>query len=75
QKVDIHFTTPGKPTENAFIESFNGKMRNECLNENWFKNLEDAQHIVEDWRNFYNSERPHSSLGGITPEEYLRYSV
>ncbi|WP_155118343.1 integrase core domain-containing protein, partial [Leptospira santarosai] len=52
--------------------SFNGKMRNECLNENWFKNIEEAQHIVEDWKNFYNSERPHSSLGGIAPEEYLR---
>ncbi|MDI7166174.1 IS3 family transposase [Leptospira santarosai] len=70
--VDIHFITPGKPTENAFIESFNGKMRNECLNENWFKNLEEAQRLIEDWRNFYNLERPHSSLGGLTPEEYLR---
>ncbi|AXR64071.1 putative insertion element IS407 [Leptospira mayottensis 200901122] len=73
--VDIHFITPGKPTENAFIESFNGKMRNECLNENWFKNLEEAQRLVEDWRNFYNSERPHSSLGGLTPKEYLRRSA
>ncbi|WP_420890120.1 IS3 family transposase [Leptospira mayottensis] len=73
--VDIHFITPGKPTENAFIESFNGKMRNECLNENWFKNIEEAQRLVEDWRNFYNSERPHSSLGGLTPEEYLRRSA
>ncbi|WP_413462954.1 IS3 family transposase [Leptospira noguchii] len=73
--IDIHFTTPGKPTENAFIESFNGKMRNECLNENWFKNIEEARRLVEDWRNFYNSERPHSSLGGRTPEEYLRCSA
>ncbi|MDV6237901.1 integrase core domain-containing protein, partial [Leptospira ellisii] len=73
--VDIHFITPGKPTENAFIESFNGKMRNECLNENWFKNLEQAEQIIQEWRNFYNSERPHSSLGGLTPEEYLRRSA
>lgn len=73
--IDIHFTTPGKPTENAFIESFNGKMRNECLNENWFKNIEEARRLVEDWRNFYNSERPHSSLGGRTPEVYLRCSA
>ncbi|MFB5754236.1 integrase core domain-containing protein [Leptospira kirschneri] len=75
QKIDIHFTTPGKPTENAFIESFNGKMRNECLNENWFKNIEEARCLVEVWRNFYNSVRPHSSLGGLTPEEYLTRSA
>ncbi|WP_426580241.1 IS3 family transposase [Leptospira interrogans] len=75
QKIDIHFTTPGKPTENAFIESFNGKMRNECLNENWFKNIEEARCLVEVWRNFYNSVRSHSSLGGLTPEEYLRRSA
>ncbi|EMP03933.1 putative insertion element IS407 [Leptospira santarosai str. HAI1380] len=73
--IDIHFTTPGKPIENAFIESFNGKMRNECLNENWFKNIEEARRLVEDWRNFYNSERPHSSLGGLTPQEHLRRSA
>ncbi|EMF89066.1 putative insertion element IS407 [Leptospira santarosai str. ST188] len=73
--VDIHFITPGKPTENAFIESFNGKMRNECLNENWFKDIEEAKRLIEDWRNFYNSERPHSSLGGLTPEEYLGRSA
>nr|WP_254055631.1 integrase core domain-containing protein [Leptospira mayottensis] len=54
------------------MESFNGKMRNECLNENWFKNIEEAQRLVEDWRNFYNSERPHSSLRGLTSEKYLR---
>nr|WP_269744767.1 transposase [Leptospira kirschneri] len=71
----MHFTTPGKPTENAFIESFNGKMRNECLNENWFKNIEETRCLVEVWRNFYNSVRPHSSLGGLTPEEYLTRSA
>nr|WP_016754431.1 integrase core domain-containing protein [Leptospira santarosai] len=66
--IDIHFTTPGKPTENACIESFNGKMRNRCLNENWFKNIEEARRLVEDWRNFYNSERPHSFLGDELPK-------
>ncbi|UVA65691.1 transposase [Leptospira borgpetersenii] len=71
----MRFTIPEKPTENAFIESFNGKMRNECLNENWFKNIEKARCLVEVWRNFYNSERPHSSLGGLTSEEYLRWSA
>lgn len=75
KRVDIHFITPGKPTENAFIESFNGKMRNECLNENWFKDIEEARRLIEEWRIFYNSERPHSSLGGLTPEEYLRRSA
>lgn len=75
KRVDIHFITPGKPTENAFIESVNGKMRNECLNENWFKDIEEARRLIEEWRIFYNSERPHSSLGGLTPEEYLRRSA
>ncbi|MDI7223740.1 integrase core domain-containing protein [Leptospira santarosai] len=70
--IDIHFTTPGKPTENAFIESFNGKMRNRCLNENWFKNIEEARRLVEDWRNFYNSERPHSSLGGTNSRRIFK---
>ncbi|EKN88255.1 integrase core domain protein [Leptospira interrogans str. 2003000735] len=50
-------------------------MRNECLNENWFKDIEEAKRLIEDWRIFYNSERPHSSFGGLTPEEYLRRSA
>nr|WP_232420895.1 integrase core domain-containing protein [Leptospira interrogans] len=58
-----------------FIESFNGKMRNECLNGNWFKDIEKTKRLIEEWRFFYNSERPHSSLGGLTPEEYLRRSA
>ncbi|MDI7189492.1 transposase [Leptospira santarosai] len=61
-----------KADENAFIESFNGKMRNRCLNENWFKNIEEAQRL-EDWRNFYNSDRPHSFLGGLPRN--LRHSA
>jgi putative transposase len=56
--------------QNAFIESFNGKFRDECLSQNWYTSLEDAQQIIEAWRTDYNSVRPHSSLGYLTPEEY-----
>jgi putative transposase len=68
--VALHFIDPGKPVQNAFIESFNGKFRDECLNQNWYTNLEDARRIIEAWRMDYNSVRPHSSLAYLTPEEY-----
>jgi putative transposase len=68
--VRLHFIEPGKPTQNAFVESFNGKFRDECLNENWFKNLQDAQKKVEYWRHDYNTKRPHRSLRQMTPQEY-----
>lgn len=68
--VKLHFIQPGKPTQNAFIESFNGKFRDECLNEHWFLDLADARTKIEAWRREYNQERPHSSLGGLTPEEF-----
>jgi putative transposase len=68
--VALHFIDPGKPVQNAFIESFNGKFRDECLNQNWYTNLEDARQIIEAWRMDYNTVRPHSSLGYLTPEEY-----
>lgn len=68
--VELHFITPGKPTENAFIESFNGKFRDECLNENWFLTLPEAREKIERWRRDYNQVRPHSSLGYQTPEEF-----
>ncbi len=70
--VELHFIRPGKPTENAFIESFNGKLRDECLNENWFSGLKDAKRIIEEWRMDYNRVRPHSSLGNLAPREYAR---
>lgn len=70
-KVKLDFIRPGKPNENAFIESFNGKIRDECLNENWFNSLEDARRTIEEWRNDYNKNRPHSSLGGLSPEEFV----
>jgi len=69
--VRLHFIDPGQPQQNGFIESFNGKFRDECLNEHWFLSLADARRIIEDWRIDYNQNRPHSSLGNLTPEEYL----
>jgi putative transposase len=70
KRIKLDFIRPGKPNENAFIESFNGKFRNECLNENWFLSLEDARRTIEEWRVDYNEHRPHSSLGGLTPKEF-----
>ncbi len=71
QGVRLHFIDPGKPQQNGFIESFNGKFRDECLNEHWFLSLADARRTIEDWRIDYNQNRPHSSLGNLTPQEYL----
>lgn len=70
--VRIHFIDPGKPMQNAFVESFNDKMRAECLNVNWFTDLEDAQVRIEAWRREYNELRPHSSIGRIPPAEFAR---
>lgn len=70
--VELAFIRPGKPTENAFTESFNGKFRDECLNQLWFVNLGQARREIEAWRDDYNFERPHSSLGDITPIEFRR---
>ncbi len=68
--VRLHFIDPGQPTQNGFIESFNGKFRDECLNQNWFVSLNDARRIIEAWRVDYNTVRPHSSLGYRTPAEF-----
>jgi putative transposase len=68
--VALHFIERGKPTQNAFIESFNGKFRDECLNQNWFVDLRDARAVIEAWRVDYNTVRPHSSLKYLTPEEF-----
>lgn len=70
--VDHIFTDPGHPTQNGYIESFNGKLRDECLNQNLFKNLYETKEIIEDWRNEYNYLRPHSSLDNLTPTEYTK---
>lgn len=69
--VKLRFIQPGKPTQNAYIESFNGKFRDECLNDNVFVSLHSAQNIIEKWRQDYNTERPHSSLNDLTPEEFV----
>lgn len=69
-KVTIDFSRPGKPTDNAYIESFNSRFRQECLNEHWFLNLEDARLKIVGWWGEYNAHRPHSSLGYKTPEEF-----
>lgn len=61
---------PGRPMENGYIESFNGKMREECLNEHWFVDLADAREKIEAWRVDYNTQRPHSALGYLTPVEF-----
>lgn len=70
-KVELDFSRPGKPTDNPFIESFNGSLRDECLNANWFFSLEDAQEKFDIWRADYNGFRPHSSLGDMSPNEYI----
>lgn len=69
--VKLDFSRPGRPTDNAFIGSFNGRVRQECLNQHWFESLEEAKSVIEKWRIDYNNERPHSSLGFQTPSEYV----
>jgi putative transposase len=70
--VTLDLSRPGKPTDNAYIESFNGSFRDECLNTNWFLSLEDAREKIEAWRCDYNLWRPHSSLDNLAPAQYLR---
>ena len=69
--VYLHFIQPGKPVQNAFIESFNGKFRDECLNEHWFLTLQEAQLVIEAWRREYNEDRTHSAIGDVTPQEFI----
>jgi len=73
--VTLDFSRPGKPTDNAFIESFNGKFRTECLNAHWFMSLDDARRKCEAWRRDYNEERPHSSIGNKVPIELIKRSA
>lgn len=72
QGVHLHFIQPGKPVQNALIESFNGTLRDECLNEHWFVALQEAQLVIEAWRREYNEERTHSAIGDVTPQEFIR---
>lgn len=68
--IRVEYIRPGKPADNCYIESFNGKLRDECLNENWFLSIKEAREIIEGWRGEYNEVRPHSSLGNCTPIEF-----
>jgi putative transposase len=70
--IPLIYIQPGKPVQNSYIESFNGRFRDECLNTNWFENLSDARRKIEAWRSEYNQQRPHSSLAYRTPEEFAR---
>jgi putative transposase len=69
-RLDWHYIQPGKPVQNAFIESFNSRLRDECLNEHVFLTLAEARETIEAWRHDYNHSRPHSSLGALTPVEF-----
>ena len=68
--VEWHYIAPGKPMQNGFVESFNGRLRDECLNEHLFASLKEAREIIEEWRTDYNTNRPHTSLNGLTPTEF-----
>ena len=72
--VQWHYIAPGKPQQNAFVESLNGRFRDECLNEHVFRGLPMARRIIEAWRIDYNAHRPHTSLGGLTPSEFAARS-
>jgi putative transposase len=73
--VKIDFSRPGKPTDNAFVESFNGTLRSECLNTHWFLDLKEARPLIEVWRREYNESRPHASLADRTPSQYAASRV
>ena len=69
--VKLGFIQPGKPTQNEFVESLNGKFRNECLNQHWFRSIDDARHEIVQWREHYNHVRPHSALKYLSPVAFV----
>ena len=75
RSLEWHYIAPGKPMQNGFVESFNGRLRDECLNEHLFKNYRHARQIIEEWTNDYNLNRPHTSLDGLTPYEFTTQSM
>ncbi len=75
RRVEWHYIAPGKPMQNGFVESFNGRLRDECLNEHLFTSLRHARHLIAAWRDDYNHHRPHTSLDGLTPREFLNRST
>jgi putative transposase len=72
RRVELDFSRPGKPTDNARVESFNGRLRQECLNAHWFLSMDDARDKIAAWRTYYNESRPHSALDWATPAEFAR---
>ena len=68
--LQLRFIQPGKPQQNAYIESFYGKFRDECLNEHWFMSMRHARQLIEEWRQDYNAQRPHSAIGYQTPDQF-----
>jgi putative transposase len=72
RRARLEFIQPGKPAQNAYAESFNGRLRDECLNANWFTSLSDARRKIESWRQDYNQRRPHSSLGYLPPTKFAQ---
>lgn len=70
REVTLHFISPGKPVDNAFMESFNARLREECLNLNLFRSIQHARRVIEEWREDYNEIRTHSKLGFLTPKEF-----
>lgn len=75
QNVGPVFIAPGKPWQNGFVEIFNGKLRDECLSQEWFCNLREARVLIERWRRFYNEQRPHSALGYLAPATVRRQAL
>ena len=70
--IALRLIEPGKPNQNAYVESFNGRLRDECLNEHWFMSIAHARNVIEEWRREYNTERSKKSLGGLTPDQYAK---
>lgn len=75
RNVEKHYIAPGKPMQNGIVESFNGRLRDECLNEHLFTSLRHARQLIVAWRDNYNYHRPHTSLEGLTPREFLNRSL
>ena len=75
QRIEWHYIAPGKPTQNAFIEAFNGRLRAECLNAHWFMSLPDAREKLEAWRRDYNRVRPHSVIGNKPPISLINHTA
>ena len=69
-KIELDFSRPGTPSDNAYVEAFNSRLRQECLNASWFLSMPDARHRIEAWRTEYNEDRPHSALGNLTPSAF-----